>query len=75
MPGAESSIAVAPSEAPAELVWNNPALTSVATDITSLSGNINESVTRNPDLTGSYAQHEDTGNGASYSPGTANTGQ
>ena len=59
----------------AELVWNNPALTSVATDITSLSGNINESVTRSPDLTGSYAQHEDTGNGASYSPGTANTGQ
>ncbi|MGI9331312.1 MAG: CapA family protein, partial [Gammaproteobacteria bacterium] len=59
----------------AELAWDSPPLTSVTIDITSLSGNLNQSVTRDPDLTGSYAEHEATGIGLGFSPGTDNSGQ
>ncbi|MBW2273248.1 MAG: CapA family protein [Deltaproteobacteria bacterium] len=58
----------------AELVWNSTALTTIATDISGLSGNINESVTRDPDLGASFAQHRSVGIGARYSPGTDNLG-
>ena len=41
-------------------------------DVYPLSGNPNESYTRNPDLTGDFVQHAsvDEANGALFSPGT-----
>jgi PKD repeat protein len=58
----------------AEVMWNSTPLTAMPTDITSLSGNLNQAVTRDPDLTGEFVQHTTAGEGAAYSPGTDNLG-